>query len=91
MQTKKTYEHPDSVSGMTLMDDGNWYLWSEGYSPINAITMDDGCVHMHRRIQPHCDEYNEIVEALNDPPEDIVPMDDSAVILFYLVRGMKLL
>lgn len=86
----KMYGHTDSVSGMTLLDDGRWCLWSEGYGDIDIITTDeDGCLSKVEAAAPHTSLYNEIAEALEDPAEEEHEMDDAMAILYDVVRNRK--
>jgi hypothetical protein len=39
MKAIETLYHRDSVSGMTLLDDGRWVLWGEGYGDMTVITV----------------------------------------------------
>lgn len=88
----KSYCHTDEASGMTLLDDGRWCMWGEGYGDIDIITVDeDGCFTTIEAAAPHTDLYNSVCEALVEPPEDQDTMNDAMALLFDVVRNRKAL
>ena len=88
MKAIETLSHCDSVSGMTLLDDGRWVLWSEGYGDMTVITVTIDkldCIELpnYRSDNP---EANAILDAL-----DAIPggreMTDAEEAMYTIIRN----
>jgi len=88
MKAIETLSHSDTVSGMTLLDDGRWVLWDEGYGDMTVITVTIDkldCIELpnYGNTNP---EANAILDAL-----DAIPggreMTDAEEAMYTIIRN----
>lgn len=86
MKSVKTLCHSDTIRGMTLLDDGRWCLWGEGFGDIDIITpATEDAPPTHTKISNN--STDPIVDALQEMGE-MRAMTDAEEAMFEAVRSL---